>query len=319
MSTNRKMLLCRYRYDPLDRLTDCIPSDQADTHRFYLKNRLATEIQGSTQRSIFQQADLLLAQQQRLDGVVETTLLATDQQRSVLQAWDTMQPHSLIYTPYGHRARDSSSISLLGFNGERPDPVTGHYLLGNGYRTFNSVLMRFNSPDAWSPFGGGGLNAYAYCLGDPVNQDDSTGHMARNLWKSFLNLFRPKPPTPTAHTDVAVKSIKNVKRIADNSIIFDDYQDGLRLNIIGHSPPPRWESDPRYILIGNELFSPAELYKHLIRHVDLKKYASLRLLSCYSAATVRPFGAELATLTNKPVKAYSGPIMASFFPDQGRD
>lgn len=85
-------------------------------------------------------------------------------------------PRPIIYSPYGHRAPENGLLSLLGFNGERPDPVTGHYLLGNGYRAFNPVLMRFNSPDSWSPFGKGGLNAYAYCLGDPMNQTDPTGH-----------------------------------------------------------------------------------------------------------------------------------------------
>ncbi|RMU75656.1 hypothetical protein ALP24_200133 [Pseudomonas syringae pv. aptata] len=36
--------------------------------------------------------------------------------------------------------------------------------------------MRFNSPDSMSPFGKGGMNAYAYCAGDPVNRSDPTGH-----------------------------------------------------------------------------------------------------------------------------------------------
>lgn len=72
----------------------------------------------------------------------------------------------------------SPSTLLLGFNGQPRDPLTGHYLLGNGYRAFNPVLMRFNSPDNASPFGKGGLNAYAYCLGDPVNMHDPTGHIA---------------------------------------------------------------------------------------------------------------------------------------------
>lgn len=74
---------------------------------------------------------------------------------------------------------------LLGFNGERPDPVTGHYLLGNGYRAYNPVLLRFNSPDSWSPFGKGGLNPYGYCAGDPVNRRDPTGHA---LWTDLLAL-----------------------------------------------------------------------------------------------------------------------------------
>ena len=35
--------------------------------------------------------------------------------------------------------------------------------------------MRFNSPDQLSPFDAGGLNAYAYCSGDPVNRSDPSG------------------------------------------------------------------------------------------------------------------------------------------------
>ncbi|WP_095052618.1 RHS repeat-associated core domain-containing protein [Pseudomonas sp. Irchel s3b2] len=185
-------LLCRYHYDPLDRLVDCTPSAQASVQRFYLKDRLATEIQGVVQRSILQHDDQLLAQQQRQSGSVETRLLATDQQRSVLIALDTARLHPIAYTPYGHRLPENGLLSLLGFNGERPDPVTGCYLLGNGYRAFNPVLMRFNSPDSWSPFGEGGLNAYAYCVGDPMNRVDPTGHIG-NPFKGFLNLLGRTP------------------------------------------------------------------------------------------------------------------------------
>jgi hypothetical protein len=45
--------------------------------------------------------------------------------------------------------------------------------------------MRFLSADSWSPFGEGGVNAYAYCGGDPVNQVDPTAHasaQARRSW-----------------------------------------------------------------------------------------------------------------------------------------
>ncbi|WP_434696585.1 RHS repeat-associated core domain-containing protein [Pseudomonas sp. Z1-14] len=176
MPSTDETLLCRYHYDPLDRLADLAPTAQTSTQRFYLKSRLTSEIVGSVQRSIFQHDDQLLAQQQRKDETSETTLLATDQQRSVLQMLDAAQPHPLAYTPYGHRPQGNGLLGLLGFNGEQADPVTGHYLLGNGYRGFNPVLMRFNSPDSLSPFGEGGLNAYTYCVGDPVNWVDSTGH-----------------------------------------------------------------------------------------------------------------------------------------------
>ncbi|MFQ6554971.1 RHS repeat-associated core domain-containing protein [Pseudomonas sp. Lb2C1-1] len=173
----RETVLCRYRYDPLDSLVDCAPVEQAGIQRFYCKSRLATEIQGAVQRSVFQHDDQLLAQRRREDAKVDTALLATDQQRSVLNALDATGPNPLAYTPYGHRPTENGLLSLLGFNGELPDPVTGHYLLGNGYRAFNPVLMRFNSPDSLSPFGEGGLNAYGYCGGDSINRSDPTGHL----------------------------------------------------------------------------------------------------------------------------------------------
>jgi len=36
--------------------------------------------------------------------------------------------------------------------------------------------MRFQSPDSLSPFGKGGINAYGYCAGDPINRIDPNGH-----------------------------------------------------------------------------------------------------------------------------------------------
>ena len=72
---------------------------------------------------------------------------------------------------------------IMGFNGERMDPVSGHYHLGNGYRAYSPELMRFTCPDSMSPFGAGGINSYAYCAGDPVNHADPTGH--HSFWGWF--------------------------------------------------------------------------------------------------------------------------------------
>ncbi|EXF92127.1 type IV secretion protein Rhs [Pseudomonas fluorescens HK44] len=217
MPTNRETLLCRYRYDPLDRLTACAPSVQTSTQRFYLKDRLATEIQGAVQHSIMQHEDQLLAQQRRESRTVETRLLATDQQRSVLNALDAMPPHAIVYTPYGHRPPVNGLLSLLGFNGERPDPVTGHYLLGNGYRAFNPVLMRFNSPDSLSPFARGGINPYAYCSGDPLNRRDPTGHFS----------FFPKGYNP-------IKGLKNMLGIRKpSSLKKEPLPDGTK-SLVGY-------------------------------------------------------------------------------------
>ena len=129
---------------------------------------------------------------------LETTLLLTDQQCSVLHTVNAQAHKPKAYTAYGHRPAESGMTCLLGFNGEPPDPVTGHYLLGNGYRAFNPVLMRFNSPDRLSPFGEGGLNGYAYCGGDPVNRVDPTGQFASRLFKFIGDLSKAlKTPTST--------------------------------------------------------------------------------------------------------------------------
>ena len=84
----------------------------------------------------------------------------------------------------------------LGFNGELFESWTGHCLLGNGYRAYSPVLMIFIQPDSWSPFGAGGLNAYAYCKGDPVNAADPTGHMPFKQLLQFGRVNRFPSPTP---------------------------------------------------------------------------------------------------------------------------
>ncbi|WP_122585503.1 RHS repeat-associated core domain-containing protein [Pseudomonas viridiflava] len=170
--TETAHVLCRYRHDALDRLAIVDPGAQESVLRFYQKSRLTVEIQGAVRRRIFQSGDHLLAEHSMEGSAARVDMLGTDVQRSVLHAVTAHERQSLVYSPYGHRLQGDS---VSGFNGERADPVTGHYPLGNGYRAFNPVLMCFNQPDTLSPFGRGGLNAYAYCLGDPVNRIDPSG------------------------------------------------------------------------------------------------------------------------------------------------
>ena len=199
MPAQDRSLLCRYQYDPLDRLVALAQPDASELRRFYLQSRLATEIHGATRQSIVQYEDQLLAQQQRQAEVLSTTLLTTDQQRSVLHTLtpDGPQP-GMAYSVYGHQPADNGLLSLLGFNGERLDRITGHYLLGNGYRAFNPVLMRFNSPDNRSPFAEGGINTYAYCMGDPVNQTDPNGHAPAWLKSILRSAGIMRPPAANA-------------------------------------------------------------------------------------------------------------------------
>ncbi|EAW8022944.1 hypothetical protein S918_21955 [Salmonella enterica] len=66
----------------------------------------------------------------------------------------------------------------IRFNGEKMDPVLQCYHLGNGYRCYHPKLMRFLVPDSLSPFDEGGINSYMYCVGNPVNLVDPTGHLS---------------------------------------------------------------------------------------------------------------------------------------------
>lgn len=63
---------------------------------------------------------------------------------------------TLTYSAYGYSTGVSSAQILLGFNAEPIDTSTGYYPLGNGYRLYSPVTMRFFAPDSWSPFGKGG-------------------------------------------------------------------------------------------------------------------------------------------------------------------
>jgi len=105
-----------------------------------------------------------------------TFLLSSDRQHSVLGA---LPFGSRAYSPYG--VMDSASPPRLAFCGQFRDALTGHYPLGNGHRSYQPSLMRFQSPDTLSPFDEGGLNAYCYCLGDPVNHHDPSAKSAEDL------------------------------------------------------------------------------------------------------------------------------------------
>lgn len=105
-----------------------------------------------------------------------TYLLQTDMQRSTLGGQGFP---GRAYSAYGDSA--SPVGPMQGFAGQGRDIATGWYHLGNGHRVYNPILMRFHSADRLSPFGRGGSNAYAYCLGDPVNRHDPSGRIPQFL------------------------------------------------------------------------------------------------------------------------------------------
>lgn len=172
-----------YRYNALNQVVTQLvgPNDTRDL--YYRDERLLNEISressGNT-RYIRAKGDCVAQYRDGTDG--GTALLGTDGQSSVILSRQDRKSRSFAYSAYGHRKVGSGLHASLGFAGERIDPVSGTYHLGNGYRAYNPVLMRFNAPDSMSPFGAGGLNPYAYCAGDPINRTDPSGHLSWHAW-----------------------------------------------------------------------------------------------------------------------------------------
>ncbi len=283
--------LCRYHYDPIDRLAGCSPVGQHSTHCFYRLNRLSTEIQGAVQTSWLRAPDLLLAQQRLAAGQGEGMLLAADASSSVIHALSAAQQHRFAYLPYGMRHPDSASLPLPGFNGERLDPVTGHYLLGNAYRAFNPVLMRFNSPDSLSPFGEGGLNAYAYCVGDPVNRVDPTGH----VFSKILSLLGYGPTTEF--------------RLFKGGMISFEYTSDKGLKTIAFQAHATGELRDGYhaLMLNSARHTPQDLYKMALdAKIDFSRYDQASLMVCLSAKGHSSLAQQFANLIQKPVIGYEG-------------
>ncbi|UXU86136.1 RHS repeat-associated core domain-containing protein [Burkholderia sp. S-53] len=99
--------------------------------------------------------------------------IANESQRAVLPAGAEVDPP--LADPVSAAAKTSLLDAPIGFNGYLRDPVTGCYVLGNGYRFYNPLLRAFHSPDGLSPFGEAGINRYQYCNLDPVNNSDPSG------------------------------------------------------------------------------------------------------------------------------------------------
>ncbi|MBX8528409.1 hypothetical protein K5D32_01975, partial [Pseudomonas cichorii] len=179
VSANDGSAVVDYGYDAQDSLTR---SSEAGAHeqRFYREGQLANQLQGAQQRTFIGNADTLLAERQG-GASTATLLLATDAKKTVMAEVDAGSVTSAGYSVYGHRSDKQGADSHCAFNGELREPSTGWYLLGKGYRAYNPVLMRFHSPDSLSPFDRGGMNPYAYCLGDPVNYLDPDGHLPKWL------------------------------------------------------------------------------------------------------------------------------------------
>lgn len=195
--------------------------------RFFYQNRNLITITGSRdfQRFIWGQGAVLASQNLQ---VAACSLLASDRSSSVLvtATQDDLMPQR--YTVSGFpqlEIRDTAGT--IAFMGYYWDSVLGAYAPGRGHRYYKPTLMRFMTADDLSPFAEGGVNAYAYCQGDPVNYIDPDGAMRHRvaqkpLMKPSSNATRPVSPrssTPPSPLDLA----SNLS--ADDLLLPDDFYD----------------------------------------------------------------------------------------------
>ncbi|VVQ00571.1 hypothetical protein PS910_03768 [Pseudomonas fluorescens] len=168
------------------------------TRHFYQRDQLHTALSDASSHTVFRTSDMALSEYHVKGGHTAARLLAADKNGSVMNMKNNSEALPLAYSIYGHLAAEHGSLTMLAFNGEQRDRKTGCYLLGNGYRPYNPKLMRFHSADSLSPFGAGGMNAFAYCAGDPVNRTDPTGHMyhqgTSRPYPGLQNMVRLKDP-----------------------------------------------------------------------------------------------------------------------------
>lgn len=172
------------------------------SHYFYQGDRLQAVQSGKHGVTFFRDAQRPLVQ--RKQDAEQGSILLCDEQHSVLQIADATDER-IGYSPYGYTSRLPSPDGGLAFNGEFANPSMKAYLLGS-YRLYEPVLMRFYSPDSESPFLNGGANAYGYCLGDPVNVRDPTGHVPL-IKKSFNTVWRPGAGTHERAPDHGVPGV----------------------------------------------------------------------------------------------------------------
>lgn len=198
---------------------------------FYALGKL-TSVSGAQNIRLACAESAILAQKEVL-----IQLFQIDDAGTVIGRFASNQMLCETYTPYGFDSIKSGKSSIA-FCGQWRDAVTGGYPLGDGYRFYCPTSNRFMSADNESPFGKGGVNAYAYCSGDPINRVDPSGHF--NVLKMLMPWrktgltaqlkmydFSPAKPLLKGHGHMAQQS----GTIDFFAVKHDDYE---RYSIVGY-------------------------------------------------------------------------------------
>ncbi|WP_162179237.1 RHS repeat-associated core domain-containing protein [Chromobacterium haemolyticum] len=157
--------LISYKYDAFGRILKT-----GNTINYYLGKKVFSEVSGDNETLFAFHGGGSIAE---VTGD-QTCWLGTDSSGTVCGTTVANNTEVSSYSPYGA----GQGRSRTGYNGERKDIASGGYMLGNGTRLYLPGFAGFTSQDSLSPFGAGGINPYRYCLGDPINLADPSGHMS---------------------------------------------------------------------------------------------------------------------------------------------
>ncbi|HDG1679216.1 TPA: RHS repeat-associated core domain-containing protein [Kluyvera ascorbata] len=178
-------IIATYHYDAMDRMVRQLAQDGGNTQLYYREGSIVSQYNedNAVSTEFVKVANTMLARKDNTNS----QLYLSDFKGTPLSQVDS-QSKSIAdtgFTAFGASANNTLPAWSPAFNGQVRDPVTGYYHLGSGYRAYNPELMRFNTPDSWSPFGEGGINPYAYCRNDPINFIDPTGHIS---WQAGVRI-----------------------------------------------------------------------------------------------------------------------------------
>lgn len=257
---------------------------------YYNGWKAATRMSSKSQASTIHGGEDIVALYQLQEGEQSTDLLAIDSQKTLTNKISKNESLQANFTPYGHLV--STAEAPVAFKGEYRMPATGNYLLGNGYRSYNPILMRFQSPDSESPFGAGGINTYCFVLGDPVNGSDPSGHFP------FFTTHRNFKGIPL--------DIKNFSPWAYYAKDPTNKKQTI-LTIAGHGAPGAMANgSSQYPIDAKQLFEIFERSNYSLKN------RKIHLITCYSATPLNKgedsFARSLSRLTQAPVIGYRASV-----------
>lgn len=193
--------------------------------RFFYQNRSTATITGTQNSQRFIWGSGVILAFQNLQAAARC-LFASDSSGSVIAT--ALKDHlmSQRYTVSGFSKLDiRDAAGAIAFKGYYWDSMLEAYALGRGYRYYNPILMRFMKVDDLSPFGTGGVNAYAYCEGDPLNFHDADGTTRHRLPQLLMHPQSKVTPPASPQNATQRSQAASPPNLSLNDIVLpDDFQ-----------------------------------------------------------------------------------------------